>query len=502
MSFSKQMITDLCDHIPGPLSNFFTTEHSRYFRDYDTLNDIVDQILSDALGNKDTKSEISSIKRDYVRMIKKKKIRWKQSYLKGIEEYEITNSKSPLYDIQRSVYLLSGEAVLKLYGSTDINKITESITNSILEWSTDDNKFLIDYPLITTKTKNQVVTSFKAGMVLAMATTVINLYGGNLNSYFSKKPELLLASPIFAPTRYSSVPVKNEYDQKFSLTLVTYEQDDYIFQMNYLPDPLEKDELHKRKVFDQKDNQLLLNIINNINLDFYQSQQLVVDVGTLAKALNSKPNKAMYEDVKLRVHNMQRVLFRYYKKNNLQEPIFSYGFFDSVKTIEQDGKEYLQIVFGKTLFEEITKQRMIAVTSNSYNSLDQDLSKLLYHHFQRERVSLSAMNIFSEGELLYKSYDYSFFQRIILFKSKKKKENIKMIIDSLHEFADREIAISHFNYDDHTGTFHIYYFPLNNDEKADLLSTKNDTGTLPLFEFFDMLDQNSDGAIDTKQEVD
>lgn len=491
MAFSKQMITDLCDHIPDPLSNFFYNEHSRYFRDYDTLNNIVDQTLSDALGSKDTKSEVSAIKRDYVRIIKKKKMRWKQSYLKGIEEYEITNPKCPLFDVQRSVYLLSGEAVLKLYGTTDIEKITDSFTNNILDWANDDDKFLIDYPLITTKTKNQVVTSFKADMVLAMATTVITLYGGNLNSYFAKKPELLLASPIFAPTRYSSVPVKNEYDQKFPLTLVTYEQDDYVFQMNYLPDPLEKDELHKRKVFDQKDNQLLLNIINNINLDFYQSQQLVIDVGTLAKALNPKPNKVMYEDVKLRVHNMQRVLFRYYKKNNLQEPIFSYGFFDSVKTIEQDGKEYLQIVFGKTLFEEITKQRMIAVTSNSYNSLDQDLSKLLYHHFQRERVSLSAMNIFSEGDLLYKSYDYSFFQRIILFKSKKKKENIKLIIDSLHEFVDKEIAISHFDYDSHTGTFNIYYFPLSNDEKADLLSTKNDTGALPLFEFFDMLNQNT-----------
>ncbi len=487
MSYSKQMITDLCEHIPEPLVGFFSTEHSRYFRDFDTLNDIVEQILSDAIGNKDTRQEISLIRHDYLRIKRQKKRRWKQIFLNGINDYDISNSKSPLYDIQRSVYLLSGEAVMKLYGSTDISEITNSITEKVLTWASDESKFLIDYPLITTKTKNQVVSSFKTDMVLAMSTIITDLYGGNLNSYFSKKPELLLASPIFSPTRYS-VPVKKDCDPKYSLTLVTYEQDDYIFQMNYVPDPLEKEELHARRVFDQKDNQLLLNIINNINLDFYQSQQLVIEVGTLAKTFNAKPNKYMYEDVKLRVHNMQRVLFRYYKKTNLNEPIFSYGFFESVKTIEQDGKEYLQIVFGNTLFEEITKQRMIAVTSNTYNSLDLDLSKLLYHHFQRERVSLSAMNIFSEGDLLDRSYDYSYFQRIILFKSKKKKENIKLIIDSLHEFVDKGIAISHFDYNDHTGIFHLYYFPLTNDEKADLISTKNNTSSLPLFEFFEMLD--------------
>lgn len=64
--------------------------------------------------------------------------------------------------------------------------------------------------------------------------------------------------------------------------------------------------------------------------------------------------------------------------------------------------------------------KMTTVTSDNYDSLELKLSRLLYHSLQKERVMLSVSSTIDKENCLQKCYDYSFFQRIVLFKSKKK----------------------------------------------------------------------------------
>ena len=167
---------------------------------------------------------------------------------------------------------------------------------------------------------------------------------------------------------------------------------------------------------------------------------------------------------------MARTGFRLCKKDKPNDPIFTFSLFDNVLTKTRDGKEFLTITFGDTLYNSITKKRMISVTSSNYNSLNLELSKLLYHHLQRERINLSTSSEPNEDGFLYKSYDYSYFQRIVLFTSKKKKDNIKLITEALDEFVTKHIALADFNYDPNKGLFHLYYFPLSEDEKSDLVN--------------------------------
>ena len=98
---------------------------------------------------------------------------------------------------------------------------------------------------------------------------------------------------------------------------------------------------------------------------------------------------------------------------------------------EKEGKEFISVTFGNTLYDSIAKRKMISVTSSNYNSLELELSKLLYHNLQKERIALSTSSVPDEHGYLYKTYDYSYFQRIILFKKKKKAENIQLIMETL-----------------------------------------------------------------------
>lgn len=469
MAYPKQLITTLCEQLPENLTGFFNIEKRKYFQDFEDINDIVSSTMWDFIKDETSKSEISNINNVQVKMRRQKKNRWMASYEKGAFEYPITDKKNPFFSIQDAYSTLSGQAFIKIYDTNDLDKVIESQKQAIQNWIENDKSFLIEFPLINTKTRRQVLDSFKIDLIISIIKIIIESFDGNIESYFAKKPAILLDNPLFSPSKYT-VPFKQTVNS-YVADLVSYDKDDMVFQMLVNCDPNQADDVQNLKVFDSKDNQILLTLFNNIHLDFYQSKQIVIEVGAIAKSIVSRPNKRLYEDVKIRVHNMARTGFRLCKKDKPNDPVFTFSLFDSVETIRQNNHEYLAITFGNTLFEAITKKKMISVTSSNYNSLDNDLSKLLYHHLQRERISLSTFVVPDPEGLLYKTYDYSFFQRIILFRSKKKKENIQLITETLKEFKEKAIALSDFKYDHQTGLFHLYYFPLSEDEKADLLST-------------------------------
>lgn len=174
---------------------------------------------------------------------------------------------------------------------------------------------------------------------------------------------------------------------------------------------------------------------------------------------------------------MAGTTFRLYSKDNPEEALLTFNFFDNVMTPEKDGKEYAIVTFGNILFDAVTKKQMIAVTASSYNSLELDLSRLLYHNLQKERITLSSSSIPNEDGYLVKSYDYSYFQRIILFKKRKKADNILLIKQTLDEFVEKKIALAKYEYQQSKGAFTLYFYNLTDDEKSDLIPKNYETGS-------------------------
>lgn len=468
MAYPKQLISSLSEQINEKLLNFFEIENRKYFQNYADLNDIVENTLWQYIKNETEKSELRSVYGVQVKQRRQKRLRWMESFKKNLEDYPSTDKKNPFYSIYRNYDELPGHSFLKLYDASEVETVIDNYKKALEGWIDNDKSLLIDYPLISTKTDNQVLTSFKTDLVINLIDIIMDSLDGNIESYFAKKPDILLENPLFAATKFS-IPFKASLDS-YVADLINSDSNDMVFQMLVNHEPEHMEETQNFRVFDPKDNQLLLTLINNIKLDFYDSKAVAIEVGALARSLNAKPNKRCYEDVKQRLHNMARTGFRLSKKDNPGNPIFTFNFLDNVLTQEQNGKEYAIVTFGNVLYEAITKKKMIAVTSNSYNSLDLELSKLLYHNLQKERILLSTSSVPDDNGFLYKSYDYSYFQRIILFKKKKKADNILLLKKALDEFVDKKIALAKFEYVQSQGLFHLYYFQLSEDETADLVN--------------------------------
>lgn len=476
MAYPKQLISALTESVNDRLNSFFEIEQRKYFYAFDNINDLIDDTLSEygiKVGSE--KSEIKSIYGTQVKARRQKKKRWLISFQDNLKKYVITNHKNPFHSIHVAFECLPGHQFVKLYDTNDMDEVIQNYKDKIQKWQENDASLLIDYPLISEKTKNQVVSCFKIDLIINLINIILDNMNGNIDSYFARKPDILLQNPFFAPNRYS-VPFQVSLNS-YVADLIHYDKNDLIFQMlvNFEMDHAE--DVRKLKVFDTKDNQLLLTLINSIKPDFYESKTVTIEIGSLAKSLNPHPNKHCYEDVKARLHNMARAGFRILKTSD-SEPLFTFSFFDSVMTPEHDGKEYAIVTFGNVLHEAITKQKMVAVTSSSYNLLEQDLSRLIYHNLQKERITLYSSSNPNEQGLLFKSYDYSFFQRIILFKSKRKTDNIQLIKRTLDEFVDKKIAIDHYEYNQNDGLFLLFYFSLSADEQVDLLKTKEDISLL------------------------
>lgn len=478
-TYPQQLITSLCEHLADRLSNFFCIEHKKYFEEYTDLNGLVSDTLWEYIRNETQKTEINSVYNTQVKMRRQKRKRWISNYENLYAKYPLSDRKNPYYMIWHDHNHLMGSFFLKLYAAPDMETVIENYQKKMDAWKKNDKSFLIDYPLLSNRTKLQVKTGFKNDLIINLIEIILESYDGNIENYFSKKPDILLDKPFFAPAKFS-VPFKESLDS-YVADLVNFDKDDTTFQMLVSYDLNETPNVKKLRVFDPKDSQILMTLINHINLDFYESKQIILEVGTIAKAINSRPNKRLYNDVKMRLHNMARTVFQLYKKDNPNEPIYTFSFFDSVRTISRDGKEFVAVTFGNTLYESITKKKMISVTSSNYNSLERELSRLLYHNLQKERIALSTSSVPNEQGYLYKTYDYSYFQRVILFRKKKKADNIQLIMETLQEFVEKSIALANFHYDKGLGLFHMYYFPLSDDERADLISTAriSETGQIP-----------------------
>ncbi len=466
-TYPQQLITSLCDHLADRLVSFFSIERLKYFGEYHDLNELVADTLWNYIKNETQKTEIYSVYNTQVKTRRQKRKRWFSNYESSCEKYPLSNKKNPYFTIWNDHNHLMGNFFLKLYNTSDMETAIDNCREKMNAWIKNDKGFLIDYPLLSGRTKLQVKTSFKIDLIINLIEILLEAYDGNIENYFSKKPVLLLDKPLFAPAKFS-VPFKESLDS-YVADLVNFDKDNTTFQMLVNYDPNEAP-VEKIRVFDPRDNQILMTLINHINLDFYESKQIVLEVGSIAKAINSRPNKRLYDDIKKRLHTMARTSFQMYKKEKPNEPIYTFSFFDNVRTISQNGKEYISVTFGNTLYESITKKKMISVTSSNYNSLELEISRLLYHNLQRERIALSTSSVPNEDGYLHKTYDYSYFQRIILFKKKKKADNIQLIMETFQEFAEKKIALAHFRYDKEQGLFHLYYFPLSDDERADLIS--------------------------------
>lgn len=476
MPYPRQFISSLSTQVDEHIIEFYTAGKELYEFPPD-LNELVDITLQEFLKDETGRTEIKNIHTTQLRMRRQKRSRWRNTARESVK-IDITNKKNAFHYLLEQRNVISAIQFKKLYGSSDINKVIEKLLLEIDEWQAKSSSYLIDYPLISTLTKNQLYKALKNDLFINLVDIININFEGSIDTFIRRKPDALIDMPLFSPATYS-IPLKESLD---ALTAGLFHSEDMEIEIS-LPKNLEEpnSDSKKFKVLDPKDNQILLCLMNNIKSDFYDSKQVMLDVGTIARELNPRPNAKHYEMVVTRLYNMSKINFIYKTRENDGTGI-AFNIFDSIQIDKgPDGHRYCKATFGNVLADAIIKEKMVGVTLRNYNALELDLSKLLYHALQRERIRLSMTTPDNKSDaLLCKHYDYSFFQRTVLFKQKRKDKNIALIKQTLNEFQEKGIAIHHFTV--HNNNFDIYYFPLTPDEKADLFMEYNTNAAMPILD--------------------
>lgn len=469
LKYPQQLITSLISQIDPRLSHFFYTENKKYFEPEAGLPDIVNDTLKEYIKDETDKGELKNIQAVQVRMRRQKKNRWAKNIETNISKYDIGSKKNPFYNIHIQYAALSNAQFIQLYKYDNVDDVVLSCQEQITLWQKDSKQLLINYPLITSLTPKQVITAFKSDLIIDLIEIIITSLGGNIDSFLKRKPEVLIDNPFFAPAK-CTVPLQKYFDQ-LAATLFQSNELEFSILRAHTEDDTENEDKNSIEVLDYMDNQILLALFTYIKPDFYESRQVFAYIGDLALSLHERPSTWHYQAVKRRLTRMSTVFFRYRYKNLKKSPTdqgLTFAFFDSALiNSDSDGREYCTVTFSSKLYDAIIQKKMISVTSSNYNTLDKELSRLLYHSLQRERILLYHSSGPDENDLLYKIYDFSFFQRTVLFRKQRKAKNIALLKESLDEFQSKHIAIHHYIIDG--DKFHIFYFSLSSDEKIDLL---------------------------------
>lgn len=459
--YSKQLISALEQLLNLRLKEFFDNSVAIYNFPEKEINLVIESVLEEYLQGETSQEEIKTATNLLLKTRRQKKGRWLKRFEEDFKKYELDSKDHPFADIINQKKILKVNQWKQLYGNKSLEDVMEQYSLDIHVWQQDKKSYLIDFPLIYNYTQKAIFMSFRQDLFLNISEIINQHFYGSIDYFLRKRPTVLINNPVFAPSSFN-VLLQESVDGIFAGLLNNKEDG---FQMTV--STKEKSENGKLKMLDVKDETILNCLFNHITKDFYNSKTVKIDIGSLAKMLHPRPSAKHYDDLTKRINNMLNIKFAYSDKSSKNS--INFNLFDTVIIYEDKGtnRKVAEVTFGNMLYNAIIQKKMISVTSNNYEALDNNLSKLLYYNLQKERITLSsAKDTKDEDKRLVGQYDYSFFSRAVLFKQKQKAKNIPLIEASLQEFIEKKIAIE--SYILKNNVFTIYFYPLSNDERADL----------------------------------
>lgn len=420
------------------------------------IEECIENTLDDYLDGITHKEDIQEITTTQKKIYRTKKARLYKKVIEDEKKYKITNEKSIFYFLIKQKNILIEEQWRMLYGDKTLEHIVNEIIVKTGEWKSEKGSLLIDYPLFTTLSQKNKIKAFYQDMFIDLMDITKKKMNGNLEEFYKTTPTFMTETPVFANTKMN---ILMNYTDTGRFEYL-FDNQDSGYQLK-----ISSNTGTGLKMLDEVDNIILNSLINHIGKEFYRTRAVHTTIGTLARAIypNKKPSSMHYNMVKMRLKNMMKLQYEY--KDTQKEAVFN--IFDNVIFERPDitenviGTETVDVMMGTLMYESIVNKKMVYVTKNNYDALENKLSKLLCYALQKERVTLAA-----EGGGMSGEYDYVFFSKAIMFKEKKKTKNIQLIRDSLTEFVEKQIEIEKFELK--RDVFKITFIPLSESERVDL----------------------------------
>jgi hypothetical protein len=484
---SMQMVAEIAAGLDPIITDFVTnyvTNHAAESK-FDPARYEYKQLVHTALSNALSKANdaqsnpLSKAFKAENKYRKGKKERWYASAVKNVSDNDFTSSK---HIFSSTIMIYQNSSVKQkeiLFGGKSLTDVVNDLLAETQAWSTDTASWLISFPGIQSFSVEKIYDSIISDVFINAFHFIKDHYNGDIRNFKQILPDTMVSFPFFGVKRepLDLKPANNMLVEKLLLA------DNSIFQTAVTLSNGNTgmiDEPRVQASLDQLDLAFFqYGMFANIDDEFYNSKSVTVPLLNFAKIINERPNKQYLNRAVERLRNYPHKVYSYIdKEHNIV--MDEYNLIDRVQIINPsdyvptDDYPYASdakviIYFGDRLYQEIVNEQLTIISRSSAELVSPGLPRLLCPVLQRERTILT-LGLDRSKEIdpqMTQTYRYSFFARSVrTLGVRKSAKNIELLSQALREFHDTQLFIKAIAF--HGDAFKITYFPLTDDERADI----------------------------------
>ncbi|MBM6382438.1 MULTISPECIES: hypothetical protein [Paenibacillus] len=353
----------------------------------------------------------------------------------------------------------------RLIGVKDLNDLPALRLQQISEWATTSSTYLTDYRYLSSKKTNQIKKAIETDLHFIVAD-IIDKH--DLTNAVDVQPHGLIEDVVFAE-KSTNLKIRMELDEitnkqtyfddyeisdnEFLRTIIKVEDGDFLLADKSLT-----------KSLDGTDRDIIFYVLSQKDESFYTDRTITVDISKLvSKAYNSSGVKNYVEIEKrlrkIRSFGFQAVIKK--KSEKARSGSADWSIFDSVViNSNPNGRRYAEIVIGTYFHQQYINQQTVKIYRDSLNSIEGNISKILVHALQKERLER-----YVQGNQFIDIFPLSYFLRKVRMDKRKTEQNMKKIQDALEEFKSLNFLIA--DYKRLHSSFEISFIPLTHTEMHD-----------------------------------
>ncbi len=450
--YSKQLIAELSEHLDPDIIEFFEDTKTEYEYEVSTVNELIEYTLDKFFKGDSSKEDLRRAYEMVMKSRRQKKARWVSKLEIDTDQVPQDSPRYPFANLVGQKKFMDKALWRATYGSKTLDDLVSEHLALAKDWLSNSNSYFIGFPAINSKGRNAVFDSLISDTLVCIYKYIVEHYDGSIENYFLPLPKDLIGFPLFAPKK-----VRLTVSLEENKTLI----DKYDFGSGVLETSASISSVSEQlRSMDQHDLMILTTSLQGLDLDFYTTRQARVKKAKLVKLLNNKPAKKHYELMEEHCHNLTRYNFTVKHEGKTK---FSFNLMDNVNT--SDPGEVV-FTFGDLLYDSIVANNIANIKSSHMQLLNNNLSTILYYSLFKERLSLTSLHTNPDDDI-YGDYQYSFFSQSVRFPSQTKKKNMDLVEESLKEFVVNHIIVRDYERISLL-CFRIYFYPLSEEEKADL----------------------------------
>ena len=479
---SRPTFRDIAEGVYPQFEDFYKREREHGNRNvvFSKFQDLTTDLLNEILLNAQTSEALVNKSYDHTRQCNRKKKRWELQFMKAVRETPLTSDKNPLCKTIKE-YDESPRARRKvIYGDKTREDLVNEFIQMVEEWAAapaNENGWFIDYPLIADMTPRKRYDALCEDIETCLYMLIKEKFGDNMDlsaamQFYLKEMD---QGPIFSPLSRKYRP---DSDGTLSIVPTTESGKRGMIITVGSEDVLSSKNLSSISSLDTKDFELFTFILQRASQRsgaIITNPEFMIDTIDLARVLTKKNSKSSnvnnrsYKNVEERIFKLVSLKYSMYREDKDGKRV-QYGainFLSAAISDEIAGRKVMRIILSPMVQDALLNSRLGMFPSNLYNKMDNPYAKVIFTKMQKDRVKAHVYAM-GDPDKCRIAYTKSDMMRYINYEGLSKRMIVKEFRNAVKEFQEKGVFVKSFNYDAIEERLHVWFFPLSDDEVADL----------------------------------